>query len=219
MVQKSASRRPRGRPRAYDPDTALGRATQSFWRAGFAGTSLDDLSASTGMNRPSLYGAFGDKRELYLSVLDRYVEQSQAGMVDALAEDLPLAAGLQRVYDRALALYFADSAAPLGCFLIGTAATEAARDPGVRRKLGAGLRELTRTFEARLRLARAHGEIGAEVDPAVLADLAGAVLHSIALRARAGDSRASLRAFSREAVKLLSGGAPPKRAARKRAAR
>jgi hypothetical protein len=73
-------------------------------------------------------------------------------------------------------------------------------------------------FEARLRLAQANGEIGAEADPAVLADLAGAVLHSIALRARAGDSRASLRALSREAVKLLCGAAAGP-ARRKRAPR
>jgi len=218
MVQNTP-KRPRGRPRAYDPDTALVNATASFWRAGFTGTSLDELSAATGMNRPSLYGAFGDKRDLYLATLDRYVEQSRAGMADALAEDLPLATGLQRVYDRALALYFADAKAPLGCFLIGTAATEAARDPGVRRKLGAGLRELTRAFEARLRLAQTNGEIGADADPAVLADLAGAVLHSIALRARAGDSRASLRAFSREAVRMLCASATPPRLRRRPASR
>jgi len=214
MVQKEP-KRPRGRPRAYDPERALARATRSFWRAGFAATSLDDLSAATGMNRPSLYGAFGDKRELYLATLDRYVALARADMARALAPELPLAEGLQRVYDRALALYFAEPEAPLGCFLIGTAATEAARDAGVRAKLGSGLRELTRAFELRLDAARERGEIGREADPALLAELAGAVLQSLALRARAGDSRASLRAFSRAAVALLcESAAPAKRAKR-----
>jgi AcrR family transcriptional regulator len=213
MVQKER-KRPRGRPRAYDPDDALARATQSFWRAGFAGTSLDDLSAATGMNRPSIYGAFGDKRDLYLAALDRYVDVSRAQMAAALSEDVPIAAALQSVYDGALALYFAKPEAPLGCFLIGTAATEAARDSRVRTRLGSGLRELTETFEARFRAARASGEIGSGVDPALLADLAGAVLHSIALRARAGDSRSSLHAFSKAAVKMLCG-APAVARARK----
>ena len=63
MVQKADSRR--GRPRAYDPETALSQAMAVFWDAGYAATSLDDLSAATGMNRPSLYGAFGDKHALY----------------------------------------------------------------------------------------------------------------------------------------------------------
>ena len=209
MVQKEPTR-PRGRPRAYDPEDALARATESFWRAGFSGTSLDDLSAATGMNRPSIYGAFGDKRDLYLAALDRYVEVSRAQMTAALS-DAPLASALQRVYDGALALYFAKPEAPLGCFLIGTAATEAAVDASVRTKLGSGLRELTRTFEARFRAARKNGEIASDAAPAVLAELAGAVLHSIALRARAGDSRVSLRAFSRDAVKLLCGAAPRRR--------
>ena len=203
MVQKT-QKRPRGRPRAYDPDDALVRATKSFWRAGFAGTSLDDLSAAMGMNRPSMYGAFGDKRDLYLAALDRYVEVSRAQMAEALSADVPLAESLQRVYDLALALYFSDPRAPLGCFLIGTAATEAARDSKVRKKLGPGLRALTDTFEARFRAARETGELGRDTDPALLADMAGAVLHSIALRARAGDSRAELERFAKQAVALLT---------------
>jgi len=199
------TKRPRGRPRAYDPERALASATRSFWRRGFSGTSLDDLSEATGMNRPSLYGAFGDKRELYLAALDRYVAVSRAGMDAALAEDVPLERGLLRVYDLALALYFAEPEAPLGCFLIGTAATEAAVDVAVREKLGSGLRELTRAFERRLALARKRGELAPDADPKLLANLAGAVLHSIALRARAGDSRASLRAFARAAARQLCG--------------
>jgi len=213
MVQKEPKRR-RGRPRAYDPDQALSRATRSFWRGGFAGTSLDDLTAATGMNRPSIYGAFGDKRDLYLAALDRYVERSRDQMLALLSADVPLADALQAVYDAALALYFADPKAPLGCFLIGTAATEAARDSRVRAKLGSGLRELTDTFEARFRVARENAELDPDADPALLADMAGAVLHSIALRARAGDSREALRRFSRAAVKLLCGGGAPKRARR-----
>ncbi len=68
----------RGRPRAYQPEVALARALDVFWKEGFAGTSLDDLSAATGMNRPSLYGAFGDKRELYIKSYQRYREDARA---------------------------------------------------------------------------------------------------------------------------------------------
>src|SRR5262245_44247719 len=143
MVQKH-EKRPRGRPRAYDPEDALARATARFWRGGFAGTSLDELSAATGMNRPSLYGAFGDKRALYLKTLDRYLALSLAAMADALDPDKPLVEGIQAVYDRSLEMYFANEEAPLGCFLVGTAATEAARDDGVRERLGDALRALTR---------------------------------------------------------------------------
>src|SRR3954451_6934537 len=79
---KSDAPRKRGRPRTYDPDLALSRAMDVFWKDGFAGTSLDELSAATGMNRPSLYGAFGDKRDLYIKAYQHYRERSRVGMVD-----------------------------------------------------------------------------------------------------------------------------------------
>src|SRR4051812_11049174 len=110
MVQKESNpqKEPkrRGRPRGYDPDAALVRAIASFWHAGYAGTSLDDLSAATGMNRPSLYGAFGDKRDLYLKALAHYWELSRVAMKQALADGLPLRDALQRLYDKALSIYF-----------------------------------------------------------------------------------------------------------------
>src|SRR6201991_949093 len=79
----------RGRPRAYQPDVALARALDVFWKDGFAATSLDDLSAATGMNRPSLYGAFGDKRELYKKTYESYRNRARARMGEVFAADMP----------------------------------------------------------------------------------------------------------------------------------
>lgn len=204
MVQNQP-KRPRGRPRAYDPETALAQATDAFWRTGFSGTSLDDLSAATGMNRPSLYGAFGDKRALYLATLDRYTQAGLEGMQESLANDIPLAKALKRLYERALAMYFPKGDAVLGCFLIGTATTESVSDPEVRAKLGEALRIFDRAFEARLRHAQAQGELDAAADPAALARIASAVLHTLALRSRAGDSLASLRATADTGIRLICG--------------
>jgi len=208
MVQKQstpAAPRPRGRPRAYDPDDALARATAAFWRAGFSGTSLDALSDATGMNRPSLYGAFGDKRALYLTTLARYVEAGRAAMEAALAADRPLHEGLKRVYDLALKMYYPAGEAARGCFLIGTAATESVGDADVRRVLGAGLREFDHAFESRLRRAQAEGELAAAADPVMLARIASALLHTLALRSRAGDSRAALAATAAAGIQLICG--------------
>jgi AcrR family transcriptional regulator len=218
MVQKD-EKRPRGRPRAYDPEQALTQATEAFWRTGFSGTSLDDLSAATGMNRPSLYGAFGDKRALYLATLDRYIDNGRQAMQEVLDKGQPLRKVLKQLYERALSMYLPPGDAALGCFLIGTAATESVSDPEVRAKLGAGLRTFDLEFEARLRHAQAQGEIAADADPAALAKIASAILHTLALRSRAGDSPASLRATVDAGVQLICG-APPARTvkARRRAA-
>jgi len=209
MVHKQ-SLKPRGRPRSYDPEKALARATDAFWRTGYSATSLDDLSAATGMNRPSLYGAFGDKHALYLATLERYTADGRHVMDEALNSGQPLREALKRVYDAALSLYFPKKDVSRGCFLIGTAATEAVRDSEIRVRLGAGLREFDRAFEARLRYAKAQGELDAAADPAALAKIASAVLHTLALRSRAGDSRASLRAIADVGVQLICRTVPVK---------
>lgn len=207
MVQKSENEdkpapRPRGRPRSFDTEATLAQATLTFWQRGYAGTSLDDLGAATGLNRPSLYGAFGDKHALYLQALRLYTEQSDAAIAQALA-GRSLREGLQRVYDLALQLYCPADAAARGCLLIGTAATEAPRDEAIRQALAEALRGFTAAFEARLRRAVDEGELPAGTDAAMRAQLASAVLHSMALRARAGEARETLAAFAAAGVEMV----------------
>lgn len=208
MVQKSEDEaakpapRPRGRPRSFDTEATLAQATLAFWQRGYASTSMDDLSAATGLNRPSLYGAFGDKHELYLQALRLYTEQSDAAIAAALA-DRPLRDGLLRVYELALQLYYPADEAARGCLLIGTAATEAPRDEAIRQQLGDSLRGFNAAFEARLRQALDSGELPAGTDVAMRAQLASAVLHSMALRARAGDPREELAALARAGVEMV----------------
>jgi TetR/AcrR family transcriptional regulator, copper-responsive repressor len=207
MVQnKGLEPRRRGRPRAYDPQAALQRATDRFWRNGYASTSLDEICAATGMNRPSLYAAFGDKHTLYLKALERYWQLSLAAMREALADgDQSLEEALMRVYDGQLAIYFSGDGRPRGCFAIGTATTEAVEDPEIRSALAGGLFMLDADLEARLRKARETGELKEGADPAALAVLASATLHTIAIRARAGVPRAELREIARKAVSVICG--------------
>lgn len=209
MVQKSAAKR--GRPRAYDPDIALAQAMAVFWDAGFAGTSLDDISAGTGMNRPSLYGAFGDKQALYRHALERYRATARAALRETLREDIPLRDAFRTVYERALSLYYSGAVGARGCFMIGTALTEAVLDAGIREALAAGLHEIDDAFGARIRVARQQGELPAGADPGMLAKLASAVLHTLAIRSRAGDPHTAVQAIVEPALDLLFGpqkGAP-----------
>ena len=209
MVQKKIDPEPRrrGRPRAYDPQAALLRATDAFWRSGYAGASLDEISAATGMNRPSLYAAFGDKHSLYLEALARYWRLSLAAMREALAKDLPLNEALMRVYDGALSIYFSGDGRPRGCFVVGTAVTQAVEDAEIRQSLMAGVHAFDADFEVRFRTARDKGELTADADPAALAILATATMHTIAIRASAGVARAELRGLARKAVNVICAGA------------
>src|SRR5271167_4214627 len=122
MVQKPArtlaqpAARRRGRPRAFEPETALTQAMDVFWQDGFAATSLDDLSLATGLGRPSLYGAFGDKRALYIQAYRRYREQVRETFTPLFAEPAPLRAKLRRILVAALDLYLSGDEGPRGCF-------------------------------------------------------------------------------------------------------
>ena len=195
----------RGRPRAYDPQTALLRATDAFWRNGYAGTSLDDIAAATGMNRPSLYAAFGDKQRLYLQALTNYWHLRFVEIRAALAGDQPLEAALLGVYEAALSLYFSGYERPRGCFVIGTAVTEAVEDTEIRNSLAAGIQAFDDDFAARFRRGQEQGELKSQADPTALAVLATATMHTIAIRARAGIPRSDLLELARKAVRVICG--------------
>lgn len=195
----------RGRPRAYDPEAALRRAADCFWDAGFAGTSLDDLSAATGMNRPSLYAAFGDKRALFAQALALYRARIQNTLQTALESEVALSPALRNAYRAALDIFCAGDKGQHGCFIIGSALAEAVVDIDLRGALAAELSEWDGAFEARLHFAKDRGELGAKADPAGLAKIAAALLHSLAVRARAGDARHSLEAMVESAVALICG--------------
>ena len=194
----------RGRPRAYQPDIALGKALDLFRKDGFAATSLDDLSAATGMNRPSLYGAFGDKRELYIKSYQRYRDDARAAMAEIFRDELPIRTRLQRIYAVALDIYLGGES-PRGCFTVMTAASEAVADPEIRAMALEGFVELDKAFAACFRLAREKGELPKTADPIVLGHLASATIHTIAIRARARVPRKELEAIVNGALDVMLG--------------
>jgi AcrR family transcriptional regulator len=197
----------RGRPRAYEPDVALGKALDLFRKDGFAATSLDDLSAATGMNRPSLYGAFGDKRALFIKSYERYRDDARAAMADIFRDELPIRQRLGRIYAVALDIYLSGEAGPRGCFTLMTAASEAVADPDIRAMVQEGLTGMDKAFAACFRLAKEKGELSDNADPVVLAQLATATIHTIAIRARVRMPRAELEAIVNGAIDVMVGSA------------
>ena len=195
----------RGRPRAYEPEVALGKALDLFRKDGFAATSLDDLSEATGMNRPSLYAAFGDKRELYIKSYERYRADARAAMIEIFRRELPIRERLKRIYAAALDIYMADKSEPQGCFTVITAASEAVADPEIRAMVLDGFSELDKAFASCFRRAKERDELPPSADPAVLAQLAAATIHTIAIRSRAHVPRKELEAIVNGAIGVMCG--------------
>lgn len=192
----------RGRPRAFDAAAVLVVVRDAFWRRGLAGVSLDQVSAATGVARPSLAAAFGDKRSLYLRSIEDFVAEMDGAAKALLGGRLALRAELTAFFRAAVDLYLAGET-PRGCMVMCTMPVEAVEDADLRESFAAVIARLDAIFTARFRLARAQGELGAFVNVSARGSIAASLLHSIALRARAGASRASLLALIREGISML----------------
>ena len=189
-------------------------ARDVFLRNGYAATSLDDLASGMGMNRPSIDAAFGDKRELYLRAAAEYAEAARTALAHALAAPESLRGVLYSTYRGARDFYLADAAR--GCFLIGTAVTEANRDPDVRAIVDSTFDAFTASFAERFERAAADGEL-ADHPPRMLAQIATAALNNLAVRVRAGASAELLDALIDATVAVICAGTPPRSRARRRA--
>jgi TetR/AcrR family transcriptional regulator, copper-responsive repressor len=191
------STKKRGRPRAFDPDTALKAAAERFRAGGYSGTSLDELAAATRLNRPSLYSAFGDKKALYLAALHRSHARAERGFARLAEADLPLRAMLERFFAAVIDGYVSGDDGPAGCIVISTAATESVIDPDVRAFIG---RFLAMEDEQVALLLRNAGVAA----PQAQARVVTAMVHSLSVRARAGAPRAELDAVARDCIDLIA---------------
>src|SRR5688572_25340683 len=115
------SGRPRGRPRNFDRDEVLQTAAARFRSRGFSGTSLDELSQATGVARPSLAAAFGDKRAMYLESLERTYDWLAGSFGGLLAANLPMREMLERMFRYSLKIYLDGEFGPSGCIALNTA--------------------------------------------------------------------------------------------------
>jgi len=201
----------RGRPPSYDRDVALGAIRDVFWDRGFSAASLDDIAAAAGMNRPSLYGAFGDKREMYLAALRKFAVESGRELQKAL-EAPTLHESLEAFYLRAIQDYVRGKGSPRGCLVICTAVTEATGDPAIRSALAAILGDIDSMLAVRIAKAQAEGDLRIGGNAMALARVATSVLHSVAVRARAGARRSELLTIARATAELIAGPTPDVRA-------
>lgn len=187
-----------GRHREFDVDQALDAALCVFWRKGYEGASYNDLTQATGVERPALYSAFGNKEALFLRALDRYYEHYM--------DFIPIA--LEQPTSREVAEHLLRSAADLntrypdhtGCLgvqgcLAGTDDSEPIRRALIDARAG-GEASLRQRFERD----QAQGDLPESANPAALAAFLMTVLHGMAVQAKAGFSRETLDAIIEQAL-------------------
>jgi AcrR family transcriptional regulator len=186
----AACKRPRGRPRAFDCERALDAAVQLFWKHGYEGTSLDDLTDAMGINRPSLYAAFGNKETLFRKALDRYVSTSGKTMCDALSATTAREAVERMLRNAASGCV----SGPGGCLLVQGALAGSDESEPIRRELAARRAGTEQALRVRFDRSILEGDLPKGTDATALARYATTLLHGLAVQSGSGATKNQLMA-------------------------
>jgi AcrR family transcriptional regulator len=187
-----------GRPREFDVDKALDLALQVFWRKGYEGASMADLTETMGITRPSLYAAFGNKEELFRKALDRYVDGPGGYVQVALAKPTMRAVVEHLLYETAAAL--TDPNHP-GCLAVQGALTCGDAAESIKQELMSRRATSERDLRQRCERAIAEGDLPPGSDAADLAAYLSAFLQGMAVQAAGGTTREQLRKIAEMALR------------------
>ncbi|MEL6465004.1 MAG: TetR/AcrR family transcriptional regulator [Pseudomonadota bacterium] len=190
-MSEETQKRARGRPASIDKAHILDAATRTFWRLGYEGASLGELTKATGVSRPTLYVAFGDKEALFAASLDHYAATTGAAPMAAFQAASDIRAAVEG-FLRMSAEGNTQPDAPTGCLLACCAAMAAENSPPLRIKLHAQAQGLTDVLATRFQEEVEAGTLPARPSPEARAILLGDVMRAQAVRARSGASRAEL---------------------------
>ena len=192
---------PAGRPREFDPDKALDQAMAVFWKKGYEGASLPDLTRAMGINRPSLYAAFGNKESLFRKAMDRYMGGPAAHVAEALAAPTAREVAARLLHGGIDIV--ADGKGPGGCFMVQSALACGDSAEALRKEVAD--RRAAGEAAVRARLERAHkaGDLPKEVDAATLARYLMAVTYGMAVLAAGGATRDDLTVVADMALRAI----------------
>ena len=191
---------PRGK--AFDPDAALRKAMQIFWRQGYEATSIDDLVRVMGVNRASLYATYGDKRSLFRRALARYIATVLAPRLAATAESPSPLAGLRGLLGELVA-FSAGDPQRRGCLAVNAACELAGREPEVAAMIKTQADALERQLASLIARAQARGELAGGRDAKSLARMLATVIDGVRVRAKLAPDRAEMESIVASALAAL----------------
>jgi len=189
-----------GRPREFDMNEALDKAVNVFRQKGFEGTSLDDLTLATGINRPSLYAAFGNKEELFRKALDRYVEQGLERLQGALSEPTAYRA-VERIFMNIVEKSSCSDAR--GCLLVQGALACGDEAQPIRQELAARRQQIEVIFRQRFERAIAEGDLPSGTSASNLAAFIATVVQGMSVQSSGGASREALQGIAHMALRAF----------------
>ncbi|MEV7415956.1 TetR/AcrR family transcriptional regulator [Streptomyces sp. NPDC089919] len=182
---------PTGRPREFDLDERLDRAMRVFWRLGYEGAGMAELTEAMGISRPSLYAAYGNKEELFRKAVERYAAGPARHVDEALREPTARAAA-ERLLRGAAEVTTSPDNPSAGCLIVQGALATGTAAAGPRAELAARRRETEELLRERFERAREEGELPSDADLADLARYVTTVAYGLSVQAADGATRADL---------------------------
>ena len=194
---------PRGRPRSFDTETAIEAAMLVFWSKGYENTSIPDLTEAIGINRPSLYAAFGSKENLFRLALDRYRKDPASYVNRAVAK--PTAYEVFEDLLFGVIDLVTDPKRPGGCLFVCGTHTIGSNDTEISRELASrrinGEADMRNRFEA----AKRQGDLPSTSDPKTIAKLAATLIWGISVQASNGATKGELKKLAAMTLESLRG--------------
>jgi AcrR family transcriptional regulator len=202
MIRKTvAPARPRGRPRGFDRDKALGCALRLFWRRGFEPTSISDLTKAMRITPPALYTAYGDKKRLFLEAVGRYEQEAGSFAQKALTEEPTAESAIQRLLHDAVKS-FTKPGAPRGCLVVLGAINCTIESSDMYKALAERRRNAEAAVRTRIAAGKMAGEVPDDTDVDALAGMVVATLFGLALMAKDGAPAAQLHEIVSQAMRM-----------------
>jgi len=186
--------KPRGRPSEFDHETALKAALNLFWAQGYEGTSMADLTQALGINKPSIYAAFGNKEALFKKALAKYAQETVRLLPDAL--NAPTAKKTVETFLTNAATLLTNPATPKGCLIVQGALACSQDATTIHTLLADHRHRLEAAFTKRFELAKQQGDLPADANSAQLAKLVSTVHQGMSVQAKSGASQAELLAIA-----------------------
>ena len=190
----------RGRPREFCVDQALARALEIFWSKGYEGTSLTDLTEAMGINRPSMYAAFGNKEELFKKALDLYEREKMAYIGKALVQ--PTARQVAETMLRGAIETACGGDQPHGCLRVINSVACSAEAGSIREEIVNRGKVARAALVDRFERAKSEGDLPADIDSLGLTGVLTSMLQGISLQASQGASREELERLSKAGLAL-----------------
>lgn len=202
MINSNVPAKPRGRPRNFDLDEVLAKATKVFWQLGYEGASIVDLTQAMGITPQSLYAAFGSKSGLYRQSLDYYQNNIGKAAMRALGQETTVIEALSG-FLREMAQQFCQPDRPAGC-MISTAILTCAIENDAEAAYVSEMRASTLSLiQSRIERGVAEGELQADTDVNALTCYLAALIQGMSVQAQDGASYATLLAIAEIACRTL----------------